>query len=118
MSEIKLCKDCKWFQGAPDSYTLNQLSAMQGYPGRSNVPSYAELNLCKRRELYTIDLVTGGLLPIAIANCEAKIQRAGECGEEAKFFEPKPAPFPPPVSHFPDRDPCVTLAKPWWKFWR
>lgn len=119
MSEIKLCKDCKWFRPAPNWYALQQMNAQQNM-GNVLVPTpQPEKAMCIRPLLMRDDLVNGGVVPYDKTKNDPELQRSTDCGMEAKYFEPKPVSVaPPPVNHFAGIDPCGTLAKPWWMFWR
>ena len=118
MSEIKLCKDCKWFRPALNWYTLQQMNAQQNM-GNVLVPTpQPEKVMCVRPDLMRDDLVNGGCVPLNVKSNDPEWQRTGDCGREAKYFEPKPVPVAPPVNYFAGFDHCVSPAKPWWRFWR
>jgi len=140
MSEIKLCKDCKHFsppvnpyysqqaamQGAAYGACANPFSTLQGQIGAYPISEPKRVGLCKRCDLWTTDPVYGWPIAINEQGAEAKWQReSGECGKEAKFFEPKPEPVKAEPPSIPDGFKVVAHIiepidppRPWWKFWR
>ena len=118
MSEIKLCKDCKWFRPSLNWYTLQQMNAQQNM-GDVLVPApQPEKAMCVRPDLMRDDMVNGGLVPFEKTKNDPELQRNGDCGRDAKYFEAKPVKVDPPVNCLAGLDPCVPPAKPWWRFWR
>ena len=98
MSEIKLCKDCKWCE--PKIMSSGEA-----------VYDYAK---CSHPLGKTKDPVTGALVAADFTYCSSHRGRDmgyafASCGRSAKWFEPKQeAPTPSPPAAGP---------KPWWRFW-
>jgi hypothetical protein len=73
---MKLCKDCKHFQVRATHHFYRPPT-------------------CVSPKVALVNPITGGWLPVDLA----AMRTTGECGLEARHFEPIPA------------------KRPWWKFW-
>lgn len=74
MSEVKLCKDCKFEKRHCLSY----------FPF-IGPPSFREFSKCAHPNFTTKDLITGNIKITEFCS----VLRIFRCGKEAKYFEPK-----------------------------
>ena len=98
MSEIKLCKDCKWCQPH---------ICMDGSPAYS-------VAICKAPAGMTISPVDGAPVARDLTFCgslrKAEFVALGTCGPSAAWFEQAP---PKVEAVAIEQEP----VKPWWRFW-
>lgn len=69
MSDVKLCKDCRWFDGPSGLRTITSAPA------------------CTHPKIAPPNLTYGGVLSVACVYARA----AKACGKAGKYWEPAPA---------------------------